>query len=70
MPKYYKDKLYNYEQRLKVTNLQQSLTDKAIEREIKRLKSLYPNKSFDFYQEMLDRKKILSKFDERINEVL
>ncbi|UYD39216.1 MAG: replication initiator protein [Wigfec virus K19_152] len=70
MPKYYKEKIFDEQQRKTVTEyLQKRIEDKQ-NAFLALKKRQYPNRDENFYQNLLEQSKNLIKFDERKNEVL
>ena len=69
LPKYYKEKLYNDDQRKKVTKYLQKRMDDKMESEIKALKHTFPDREENFYLQKLEERKNLSKFEKRNNEI-
>lgn len=70
LPKYYKEKIFDENMREEVRKYLQNRAEESIWKKLKRLKSMYPKKDENFYQNLLEQSKKLSKFTKRKNEVL
>lgn len=70
MPKYYKEKIFNPEQRKAVTEYLQKRSEQKEIDYINLKKQQFPNQSEDFYLNLLKQTKDLTTFDERKNPVL